>query len=290
MTTLNAGSEALSDADIARRVKAASSSFYWAMRLLPGERRRAIFAVYAFCREVDDIADEPGAVETKIKALDGWRSEIKAAFSGKPNDAVSAELAAARDNFGLKAEDLIAVIDGMQMDATGPIVAPDGATLALYCDRVAAAVGRSCVRIFGEPGEAGQKLAHHLGRALQLTNIARDVAEDAGDGRCYLPRELLEAHGIDTSDPEAMMRHPAYPAAWRQFAAGAAAEFARADEAFKACDAAKVRPARIMAEVYRLNLKRMLALSDAAIADPRVSKRRVGKWTKLAIALRYGIF
>ena len=290
MTTLNAGSEPLSDADIAQRVRAASSSFYWAMRLLPGERRRAIFAVYAFCREVDDIADEPGTVEAKIKALDSWRAEIDAAFAGKPSDAVSAELAAARDTFGLRSEDLIAVIDGMQMDATGPIVAPDAETLDLYCDRVAAAVGRSCVRIFGEPGEAGQRLAHHLGRALQLTNIARDVAEDAGDGRCYLPCELLEAHGIAISDPQAVMRHPAYAAVWRQFAGLAQSAFAKADQAFKACDPAKVRPARIMAEVYRLNLKRMLALGDAAIADPQVSKRRVGKWTKLAIALRYGIF
>jgi phytoene synthase len=101
---------------------------------------------------------------------------------------------------------------------------------------------------------------------------------------------VLAAHGIEPGDPEAVMRHPAYPAAWRQFAGLAQSAFARADEAFRSCDAAKVRPARIMAEVYRLNLKRMLALDDAAIADPQVSKRRVGKWTKLAIALRYGIF
>ncbi len=289
MSTLNAGSVNPGDADIARRVRAASSSFYWAMRLLPGDRRRAIFAVYAFCREVDDIADEPGRLVDKIEALEDWRSEIASAFAGKPHDQVSAVLAEAREKFGLRSKDLIAVIDGMEMDATGPIVAPDAATLDLYCDRVAAAVGRSCVRIFGEPGEAGQALAFHLGRALQLTNIARDVAEDAGDGRLYLPHELLEAHGIDTTDPEAVMRHPAYPAAWRQFAALAAAEFDAAEEAFAACDPVKVRPARIMAEVYRLNLNRMVALDDAAIADPAVSKDLVGKWTKLAIAFRYGV-
>jgi len=290
LSALNAGSVKAGDADIARRVRAASSSFYWAMRLLPGERRRAIFAVYAFCREVDDIADEPGSLTGKLTALEDWRKEIVAAFSGKPKNPVSAALAGVRKKFGLDAQDLIAVIDGMQMDATGPIVAPDAATLDLYCDRVAAAVGRSCVRIFGEPGEAGLTLAHHLGRALQLTNIARDVAEDARDGRLYLPRELLEAHGITTTDPQAVMRHPAYAAAWRDFAAIAADQFDKAEKAFAACDPGKVRPARIMDEVYRLNLKRMMALDDKAIADPAVSKRLVGKWTKLAIALRYGVF
>jgi len=289
LSALNAGSVNPGDADIARRVRAASSSFYWAMRLLPGERRRAIFAVYAFCREVDDIADEPGDLADKLEALDEWRNEIDDAFAGKPHDPVSVALAAARDRFGLRSKDLIAVIDGMEMDATGPIVAPDAATLDLYCDRVASAVGRSCVRIFGEPGEAGQSLAHHLGRALQLTNIARDVAEDAADGRLYLPREVLEAHGITTTDPQAAIRHPAYPAAWRVFAALAGAQFDKAEEAFDACDAAMVRPARIMAEVYRLNLDRMLALDDAAIADASVSKHLVGKWTKLAIAFRYGV-
>jgi len=289
LSALNAGAVTASDADIARRVRAASSSFYWAMRLLPGERRRAIFAVYAFCREVDDIADEPGELDDKLKGLEAWRREIASAFAGKPHDPVSAALAGACKTFSLRAEDLIAVIDGMEMDATGPLVAPDAATLDLYCDRVAAAVGRSCVRIFGEPGAAGQSLAYHLGRALQLTNIARDVAEDAADGRLYLPRELLEAHAITATEPEAVMRHPAYAAAWRDFAALAADQFAKAEEAFAACDAAKVRPARIMAEVYRLNLKRMMALDDAAIADPHRSKRLVGKWTKLAIALRYGI-
>jgi len=289
LTALNAGTADPSDADIARRVRAASSSFYWAMRLLPGDRRRAIFAVYAFCREVDDIADEPGRLADKLEALEEWRAEIASAFAGKPHDQVSAALADARRKFGLTTKDLIAVIDGMEMDATGPIVAPDAATLDLYCDRVASAVGRSCVRIFGESGEAGQALAHHLGRALQLTNIARDVAEDAGDGRLYLPHEMLEAHGIDTTDPQAVMRHPAYPAAWRDIAALAAAEFDKAEEAFAACDPMKVRPARIMAEVYRLNLKRMMALDDGSIADPAVSKELVGKWTKLAIAFRYGV-
>ena len=289
MSALNAGTATPSAADIAARVRAASSSFYWAMRLLPGERRRAIFAVYAFCREVDDIADEPGSLSAKLKALADWRAEIDAAFAGQPHHGVGAALAEARVRFDLRREDLIAVIDGMEMDASGPIVAPGAATLDLYCDRVAAAVGRCCVRIFGEASEARLALAHHLGRALQLTNIARDVAEDAAGGRLYLPRELLEAHGIAATDPHAVMGHRAYPAAWRDFAGLAQAQFAAADVAFAACNGGRVRPARIMAEVYRLNLARMLALPDAAIADPGVSKRLVGKWTKLAIALRYGM-
>jgi phytoene synthase len=289
LTALKAGTASLSPADIAARVRAASSSFYWAMRLLPGERRRAIFAVYAFCREVDDIADEPGSLSDKLAALDAWRGEIDAVFAGEPHHPVGAALAAARTRFDLRRDDLLAVIDGMEMDACGPIVAPEAQTLDLYCDRVAAAVGRSCVRIFGEGGEAGLRLAHHLGRALQLTNIARDVAEDAASGRLYLPRDILTAHGLPPGPPEAVMRHPRYPAAWRALAARAAFEFAAADQAFAGCDARRVRPARIMGEIYRLNLQRMMALDDAAIADPAVGKRRVGRLTKLAIALRHGL-
>ncbi|MGH6972350.1 MAG: squalene/phytoene synthase family protein, partial [Caulobacteraceae bacterium] len=154
--------------------QASGSSFYAAMRLLPPPERAAMFAVYAFCRLVDDIADEPGPTPALRRAeLDAWRADIAALYAGAPRERI-ANLAEPIRRFGLKQEDFLAVVDGMEMDVDGPIAAPDFPTLDLYCDRVASAVGRLSVRIFGMPDEPGQRLAHHLGRALQLTNILRD--------------------------------------------------------------------------------------------------------------------
>lgn len=276
--------------DIARQVRAASTSFYWAMRLLPQDRRDAIFAVYAFCRAVDDIADEPAPLPEKKAALEEWRREIDRLYEGAPTQPISRALNSARQKFGLRREDFLAVIDGMEMDADGPVVAPTWATFDLYCDRVASAVGRLCVCIFGEPGEQGIAVAKHLGLALQTTNILRDIDEDARDGRLYLPRELLEANGISWDDPARVPRHPAFARAWRELAARADTHFRAAEQALKGCDRRRMRPARIMMEGYRLNLERMRALDDRALADPAVSKRLVGKGEKLLIALRNAVF
>ena len=276
--------------EIARQVRAASTSFYWAMRLLPADRRAAIFAVYAFCRTVDDIADDEPDRQKRLAGLAGWRREIDALYAGAPRQRIARALVGGVQTFGLDRADFLAIIDGMEMDAEGPIVAPDRATLDLYCDRVASAVGRLCISIFGEPGANGKAVAHHLGRALQLANIARDVDEDARIGRVYLPRDLLHHHGIPATPPTGIMRHRAFTAAWREFAGLARDQFGDAEGALARCDRRAMRPARIMMEVYRRNLMRMVALSDSAIADPSVSKRLVGKTEMLAIALRYGLF
>ncbi|MBX7200283.1 MAG: squalene/phytoene synthase family protein, partial [Rhodospirillaceae bacterium] len=185
-------SPATSDADLIRaKVQAAGSSFYWAMRFLPQAKREALFAIYAFCREVDDIADGDATRPEKIVALDAWRQKVEALYQGKASDAISRALTQAVATHGLRKKDFIAVIQGMEMDARGPIVAPSLDELDLYCDCVAAAVGRLCVPVFGEATPAGERVANRLGRALQLTNILRDVEEDAGIGRLYLPAELL---------------------------------------------------------------------------------------------------
>jgi len=201
---------------IANLVKKASSSFYWAMRILRKPKRDAIFAVYAFCRAVDDVADGPIELEVKHTALAGWRNEINALYDGSPKYSIVQALKQPVGDFQLRREDFLAVIDGMQMDADGPIIAPTYDQLDLYCDRVASAVGRLCVGIFGEPGEKGLTVAFHQGRALQLTNILRDVAEDAGEGRLYLPKQYLEDHKIPTDNPQGVMAHAGFPALWRQ--------------------------------------------------------------------------
>jgi presqualene diphosphate synthase len=275
-------------AEIARQVRAASTSFYWAMRLLARARREAMFAVYAFCRAVDDIADSEQTVARKKALLAEWRGEVHAMFAGQPSKPIARALSGPARAFGLERSDFMAVIEGMEMDVDGPIVAPTRADLDLYCDRVACAVGRLCVPIFGEPGETGVAVADHLGRALQLTNILRDVAEDADDGRLYIPRELLDVHGVPSSDPAAALAHPGFVLAWRALAREAQGQFESTEAAMRHCDRRNIRPARIMMEVYRRNLERMQALTDGALADRTVSKRLVGRSEKLRIALRYG--
>ena len=278
-------------AQIAGLVKSASTSFYGAMRVLPRQQREAIFAVYAFCRAVDDVADDEGASQyERLTALEHWRSDIDDLYNHQPGTLITRALGGPVQNFDLNKSDFLAVIDGMEMDARGPIVAPEADTLSLYCDRVASAVGRLCVCIFGEPGVNGIAVAKHLGLALQLANILRDVGEDAEIGRLYLPGERLREHGISFKQPSDVLSHRNYGALWLDVAGDAHEAFAAAELALGKCNARKMRPARIMLEVYKRNLDRMCALSDAQLGDMAVSKRLVGKAEKIMIALRYGLF
>ncbi len=173
------GEDALRET-IRHRVEAAGTSFYWAMRLLPRDRRNGMYAIYAFCREVDDIADGGRPVEHKLAALAGWRDEIDALYDGRPRHVVARALSGPVRSYQLRKEDFLAILAGMEMDARGDIRAPDFATLDLYCARVASAVGHLSVHVFGDSSEPAHAVAESLGRALQLTNILRDLAEDAG--------------------------------------------------------------------------------------------------------------
>ena len=190
------------DDAIALRLRAAGSSFFWAMQLLPYRRREAMYALYAFCRQVDDIADGDASHALKDVLLSDWRSEIALLYAGRPQHLVTRALNEAVHLYGLQCSDFLAIIDGMTMDARADIRAPSLDDLDLYCERVAVAVGRLSVRIFGEETPAGERIAAELGRALQLTNILRDLAEDARRHRLYLQREVLRAHGIYATNPE----------------------------------------------------------------------------------------
>ena len=169
-----------------------------------------MFQIYSFCRKVDDIADSDGPRPERLAALQQWRDDIDALYQGHPPARLNDYVASVK-KFGLQREDFLAIIDGMEMDVPQDIRAPDMATLDLYCDRVASAVGRLSVRVFGMPREDGMLLAHHLGRALQLTNILRDIDEDAGLGRLYLPREALLHAGITSNDPAQVAADRALP-------------------------------------------------------------------------------
>jgi len=262
--------------------RAGGSSFYIAMRILPRERREAMFEIYSYCREVDDIADGNAPRELRLRQLSDWRQDIDALYCGRVSDRLGG-LATAIDRFALRKEDFLAVIDGMEMDARADIRAPSLEELELYCDRVACAVGRLSVRVFGMSDGDGQALAHHLGRALQFTNILRDIDEDAEIGRLYLPREALELAGIDTADPNMVILHPRLGAACLALADHARAHFAKADAIMAGCPRRAVRAPRIMAEVYRQLLEDMIT---AGWAWPR-RRVHVNKSYLLWIALRY---
>src|SRR5919201_2897490 len=235
--------------------RASGSSFYAAMRILPRARREAIFAIYGFCRAVDDVADAHGPRAPRLAELARWRAEVGALYAGSPPARVRG-LAEPVRRYGLRREDFLAIIAGMEMDVAADIRAPESSTLDLYCDRVASAVGRLCVNVFGMEHESGTTLAHHPGRALQLTNILRDLDEDAGRGRLYLPREALEAAGIGIDDPPLVLMHPALDAACAPVIERAQIHFREADTIMDRTPRARVRAPRIMAEAYKRILTR----------------------------------
>lgn len=233
------------------------SSFLWGMRLLPRPRREAMYAIYTFCREVDDIADEGGTPQEKRQALAAWREEIERLYAGRPTRPTTRALLRAVADYQLPKEEFLAIIDGMAMDAEQDIRAPSLADFRLYCRRVAGAVGVLSVHAFGATEPEARELALAEGDALQMTNILRDLAEDAGRGRLYLPRELLLRHGIDSDDPLAVLRHPRLADACCALAGMAEQRFAEAERLMARCRRGPMRPARIMLAVYRRLLQRL---------------------------------
>jgi len=254
-TNANAiGAEPVAEA----RVRASGSSFYMAMRLMPPEQRQAMFQIYSFCRAVDDIADNGGPRDVHCVQLQRWRDDVEAIYASAAPPHLRA-LAEAIRTFNLRRDDFLAVIDGVEMDVIAPMRAPDWATLDLYCDRVASAVGRLCVRVFKMEDAQGLALAHHLGRALQLTNILRDIDEDAAVGRLYLPQEALRAVGITSSDPLDAIANPAIDQACAAVVARARRHFVESDAIIARSPRRLVRTARVMSAAYRSILERLVA-------------------------------
>jgi phytoene synthase len=267
-------------------VQRSGTSFYWAIRMLPEDKRRAMFAVYAFCREVDDIADEPGECEVKSARLEAWRQELSRLFAGSATTPTSRALLPAVRRYGLHREDFEAIIAGMEMDSVARLRIVDGAELDLYCDRVACAVGRLSIRVFGSETATGDELAAALGRAMQLTNILRDLQEDARRDRLYLPADMLAAKGLhNIDDLDAVLSHPAAAAVCEHLARVASTYFDDAAAILARCEPHQVRPARIMMEVYRRTLRRLMLRGWQRWSEP-VS---VSRLEKLWVALRYGV-
>ncbi len=265
--------------------RAHGSSFYAAMRIMPHGQREAMYEIYSFCRVVDDIADDPGPAEGRLARLEEWRRNIDAIYLGESRPDL-AGLVAAVHEFKLESDDFRAIIDGMEMDVRQNIQAPAFVELDLYCDRVASAVGRLSSRVFGLSSGEGRQLSEHLGRALQLTNILRDLDEDAAMGRLYLPREFLNEAGITSTDPAIVLAHPALPEVCRRIVSLARWRFAEAGKIMKKHSRKKVRTPRVMSEAYKTILNALASRGWAAPRAPvKLSKPRL-----VLILIRHFIF
>ena len=266
---------------------ASGTSFSAGMNILPQERREAMHAIYAFSRQVDDIADGPWAADEKHGALDAWRAEVDALYQGAPRSAVGQALLRPVNAYSLPQAEFLGLIDGMAMDADGPIVAPSREELSLYTRRVAGTVGLLSIRVFGAwKSEASDRFALALGDALQLTNILRDVEEDARIGRLYLPSELLEGHGLSHPTPQAVAALPNLAKVRAELGGEAKAFYNEARILARLHDRRALRPALMMMGAYEGYLIEMERRRWLLTGTERLQSKR----QKLFRGLRYAFF
>lgn len=276
---------------LVNRVRAVGTSFYWAIRMLPPDRRAAMAALYLYCRAVDDIADGPGPEAAKRAGLEAWRAWVRG-DGPCPDGDVGATLEDARFRFDLPEAPLLAIIDGVSMDLPPGLVAPPRAVLEQYCAGVAGAVGLVSVRIFGASGPDVDAFALTTGEALQFTNILRDVQADAAVGRLYLPRETLQAAGVPITTPQAVVAHPALPRVCAALADEAEARYTAALHQVRALrpdQRRALRPAVVMLALYRGLLER---LRRRGWEPDRLSRRpaEANRLSLIGTVLRYRLF
>lgn len=255
------------------------------MRVLPAERRRAMYAIYAFCREVDDVVDEPGEIEDKRKALADWREEVGQLYAGQPTLPTTRALLGPVQRFGLPQDEFLAVIDGMETDAAPAVRMHTLDDLLAYCRRVAGAVGMLSIHAFGAPRDPGPQIAEALGNAFQLTNVLRDIEEDAALQRLYVPLDLLAKHGIAAEPLDTVFEHPRFADVCAELATLAWKHYEEADRLIKELGSRRMRAAAVMMAVYRETLDGLQARGWKRIGDPvRLTGAR-----KVWIALRHGL-
>lgn len=266
-------------------VARSSTSFLWGMRVLPAERRRAMYAIYAFCREVDDVADEPGETAEKKRRLGAWREEIARLYAGKPQWPTSRALLQPVRRFDLPREAFLVVIDGVEMDAAPAVRMQTLDDLLSYCCKVAGAVGLLSIHAFSVPRDPGYQIAETLGNAVQITNILRDVKEDAAIERLYVPLELVQRHGVAEGSLSEVFTHPGFAAACAELAELARDYYARTDRLLAQLGWRQKRPIVMMMAVYRETLRRLEERGWSRLESPvRLTRAR-----KLWLALRYGL-
>jgi len=275
------------EAYIKKIVMRSNTSFYWAMRLLPRKKRAAMFAIYAFCRDVDDIADGLGTAHYKRMRLQKKRTEIVATLDGNPNNPLNRQLLLAKNRFKLKSKDFLDIIEGMSMDVRDEQIGErvriaSMNELTLYCDRVAGAVGRLSNSVFGLVGETSDRLASTLGRALQITNILRDLLEDAESNRLYLPQEILKKHGIKKTEPEEVLASPQLANVCNEIATIAKQDFQDAEAMLCLFERKKINPIIIMKNIYLPTLQRLIERGWVDLEQPVRLSRPKKLWTILS--------
>ncbi|MGC3963338.1 MAG: presqualene diphosphate synthase HpnD [Rhodocyclaceae bacterium] len=241
-----------------QKAAASGSSFYYSFLFLPAPRRRAIMALYAFCREVDDVVDETHDLQVAQSKLDWWRGETAAIYGGSPTHPVCIALAEVRKQFNIPLEQLLEIIDGMQMDLQQTRYL-DFKNLQLYCYRVASVVGLLAAEIFGYKDRQTLKYAHDLGLAFQLTNIIRDVGEDARRGRIYLPIEDLQRFNVPAKDIIEARYSDNFRALMEFQIERAERYYDQAMAQLPAVDRKSQRPGLVMAAIYRTLLREIRA-------------------------------
>ena len=250
-----------------KKAAASGSSFYYSFLFLPAPRRRAITALYAFCREVDDVVDEAAEMQIAAAKLAWWRAEVANLYRGNPQHPVTRALAPFIGEYSLPQEQLNEIIDGMEMDLTQTRYL-DWPALERYCHRVAGVVGLLAARIFGYRDARTLEYARNLGIAFQLTNIIRDVGEDARKNRIYLPMDELKRFDVPAADILIARETPQFNALMRFQDERARGWYGTAFAALPAVDRRAQRPGLIMAAIYK-------ALLDEIVRDDfRVLSRR----------------
>jgi phytoene synthase len=261
------------------------SSFYYSFLFLPPERRRAITALYAFCREVDDVVDEVSDANVARAKLGWWRAEVANLFDGHPQHPVTKALQPAVRDFGVTRKRMDDIIDGMEMDLIHHRY-PDFASLERYCYRVAGVVGELSASIFGYANEKTLEYAYHLGLAFQLTNIVRDVGEDARRDRIYLPQDELRKHGLSDEDILNARHTSAFATLMREQADRAEDHYRKAFAALPQEDKRAQRPGLIMAAIYHALLDE-IRRDDFRVLNQRISLTPI---RKLWLAWRTWVF
>lgn len=262
------------------------SSFYYSFIFLPQQKREAITALYAFCREVDDIADECTDFQIAQTKLNWWRAEIESLYQGQPQHPVSKALAEPIKTYNLDAEHFIEIIDGMEMDLNFNRY-EDFKQLQLYCYRVASVVGLLSAQIFGFDNRKTLKFAHDLGMAFQLTNIIRDVGEDARRNRIYLPLDELERFDVTEDDILHSIESESVKKLLEYQIERAENYYDRALNELPAEDRKSQRVGLMMAAIYRTLLREIKADGAEKVQNSRTSLGALRKfWLALKVWLK----
>ena len=251
------------------KAAASGSSFYYSFLFLPPEKRRAITALYAFCREVDDVVDEVSDIGVARTKLAWWRTEVANLFAGHPRHPVTQALAPFTASHGIDAARMNEIIDGMEMDLVYHRY-PDFESLKLYCHRAAGVVGQLSASIFGYTAPATLEYAENLGIAFQLTNIIRDVGEDARRDRVYLPQDELGRFGLTADDILARRGGAAFVSLMRFQTERAQSYYDLAFSKLAPADRRNQRAGLIMAAIYRTLLDE-IARDDFQVLEQRVT-------------------